>query len=220
MLRPIRCHSYELRICVVFSFSKKTFIIPRRRPHGSDEWAHERGEGICIIARAFRRLLDEENCHGEWRDRRWQRSRPWRPAWRTQPRRFNGPPPRGPFRRMPDPGRWRPFQPGNWAWRREWWSGYQRARPWSARASPLPRRGPPVAAIKVPLRYQLEGWKSRQSRGSDPRGTQRGGPEMSAKEPQTPFQKPSQQDSGGERRRKTPKRLQDPRSSPSKIVGA
>ena len=47
----------------------------------------------------------------------------------------------------------------------------------------MPRRGPPVAALKVPRRYRRDEWRKRQPRGSDPRGPQRGGPERTANDP-------------------------------------
>ena len=59
-----------------------------------------------------------------------------------------------------------------------------RGRPWISRPYALPRRGRPVAiGDRVPRRYRRDERETRQPRGSDPRGTQRGGPERSANDP-------------------------------------
>ena len=44
----------------------------------------------------------------------------------------------------------------------------------------MPRRGPPVALIKVPRWHRQVAWEERRPRGSNPRGPLRGGPERSS----------------------------------------
>ena len=63
----------------------------------------------------------------------------------------------------------------------------------------LPRRGPPVAAIRAPRWHLPEEGEKRQHRWFEPRGTLGGGPERSVKEPQTQFPKTSQSKSNRER---------------------
>ena len=87
-----------------------------------------------------------------------------------------------------------------------------------------------MAAIHVPRRYMQEGWKKKQPRGFEPRGTLRGGPERpaddpgrnprdglcggparSAREPQTSFQTTSKhKTSGGEGEKEKAEKPQRP----------
>ena len=59
-----------------------------------------------------------------------------------------------------------------------------RSCPWDGKSRGLPRRGPPVAAIRVPSWYWPEEGGKRDPRRFKPRGPLRGGPERSARDPQ------------------------------------
>ena len=154
-------------------------MFPRPKYHVQWRWERERREDIRAAARTLARLLGTENYHNEWRDAgRHHQQVGWAP--RCDPRRFSTPPPRS-FQRTMEPGRWRPSshdipRPGRQP-------NPSRASPWDWKSRALPRRGPPVAAIHVPRRYMQEGWKKRQPRGFEPRGTLRGGPERPADDP-------------------------------------
>ena len=125
-------------------------MFPRPRYHNTEWWTREDRSGVYMAARALTRLLEAERCRNERQDRSWHPPRPWRPGWSSEPRRFDGPPPRGPFRRGLPQGRWLPSH--NRDPRRG--SGWQRQPPrqippdWRFRV--MPRRGPHVAAIRVP----------------------------------------------------------------------
>ena len=201
-------------------------MFPRPKYHVQWRWERERREDIRAAARTLARLLGTENHHNEWRDAgRYHQQVGWAP--RCDPRRFSTPPPRS-FQRTMEPGRWRPSshdipRPGRQP-------NPSRASPWDWKSRALPRRGPPVAAIHVPRRYMQEGWKKRQPRGFEPRGTLRGGPERpaddprrnprdglcggparSAREPQTSFQTTSKhKTSGGEGEKEKAEKPQRP----------
>ena len=72
-----------------------------------------------------------------------------------------------------------------------------------------PRRGPHVAAIRVP-RWNQEEWGKRRPRGSNPRGPLRGGPERSARDPQTPPKTTSQRSNGGGGEQEKPRKSKRP----------
>ena len=61
----------------------------------------------------------------------------------------------------------------------------RRTTPHDRRSRTLPRRGPPVAVIRVPRWPRQEEMCRRKPRGVKPRGTLRGGPERSAEDPQS-----------------------------------
>ena len=140
-------------------YSKRS-MPPRPRYHAEKRWTGERGNEIRALAGALARLLEEENVQNEWR----------------------GVPPRS-FPRAPYPRQRRPYLYGNQRWEKAWPRRPPRARPRDPRPCMLPRRGPPVAFMRVPRRYQNDQWETRQPRGSDPRGTLRGGPERPADDP-------------------------------------
>ena len=120
----------------------------------------ERGNEIRAIAGAIARLLDAGDMRSEWRT--------------TPPRTLRG---------TPYPRKWRPRLYGNQTREGAWPRRIPRARPEDPRSRMLPRRGPPVAGIRVPRRYQHDQWEKRQPRGKQPRGTPREGPERSADDP-------------------------------------
>ena len=158
---------------------------PPPRYHTPSRWEQERGEDIRTAARTLARLLGTEDGHGEWRAQTWQRPHPRGWSRRGPPGWPRAPPPRRAFRGAPEQRRWRPFpQDRRWGTSSEW--SPPRARPWDWRSRVLPRRGPPVAAIRVPRRYRQEELCTRQPQGVKPRGTLRGGPERSAEEPWMP----------------------------------
>ena len=186
---------------------------PRPRYHRTSRWTWERGEDIRAAARTLVRLLGPEPHHDEWRDGGWNPRQPgsWRPS--TGPRRFGDTPSGGRFRHTPDRQRWRPYF-GRDRRPEENWKPTSRPVPrrdWRSRA--LPRRGPPVTAIKVPRRYQQGLLEERRPRGEQPRGPLRGGPERSAHEPQ---RKPRGGLCGGPKGQPR-KHRPHPREHPSKV---
>ena len=123
------------------------------------------------------------------------------------PRRFQG---------RPEPRTSRPYSYGDPRRSGSWQQGAPRPYPQDRKPQVRPRRGPPVAAIRVPRWYQHDEWETRQPQAFKPRGTQRGGPERpaddprrnprgglcggpgrSAKEPQTPSQTSHGKTNGG-----------------------
>ena len=188
-------------------------MFPRPRYHAPKRWEQERAIEIRAAATTLARLLGTGTRHDEWRGRSWQpRQRRWVP--RAEPQRFYGPPRRS-FSRRAEPQQWRPYTCYEPRWLGGWQRGGQRAYPHDWRPWVLQRRDPPVAAIKVPHRYQQESWEMRRPCGFKPRDPLRGGPERSAgdlqrnprgglcggparsaKEPQTP--KPTRVETNGE----------------------
>ena len=159
-------------------------MFPRPRYHNPGWLSHEDRSGVYMVERALARLLEAERCRDERQDMSWHRPRPWRSGWSSQPRRFHGPPPRGPFQRGLPQGRWLPSH--NRVPRRGsvWQRQPPRQVPSDWRFRVLPRRGPPVAAIRVPRGYLQEERKKREPRGFQPRGPLLEGPERSADDPQ------------------------------------
>ena len=155
--------------------------------HSPDRRAKERGEDIRAAARTIVQLLGTETCHD---GRRGGTGRPQQMGRRPRSGqgRFHGPPPRNPGRTS----EWRPRPPfayGSRRWRTNWQPYPSRPGPHNSRSRALPRRGPPVAAIRAPRRYEPVLLEERRPRGNDPRGPLRGDPERSAKDPQTPSKK-------------------------------
>ena len=142
--------------------------------HNPDRRDQERGEDIRAAARTLARLLGTETHHDGWRGGAWRRQQM---GWRTRsgPGRFHGPPPRNP-RRTPERRHWQPYFYGSPRSRRNWQRYSPRTSPPDWRTGVLPRRGPPVAAIRAPRRYQHGLLEERRPCGSDPRGPLRGGP--------------------------------------------
>ena len=151
-------------------------MFPRPRYHNPGWLSHEDRSGVYMVERALARLLEAERCRNERQDRSWHPPRPWRSGWRSEPRRFDGPPPRGPFRRGLPQGRWLPSHNRDPRRGSVWQRQPPRQVPPDWRFRVLPRRGPPVAAIRVPRGYLQEERKKREPRGFQPRGPLRGGP--------------------------------------------
>ena len=150
--------------------------------HNPDKRDQERGEDIRAAERTLARLLGTETRHdgrpgGSWRPQQMGR----RP--RSGPGRFHGPPPRNP-QRTPEWRYWPLFAYSSPRWRTSWQRYPPRSNPPDWRPGVLPRRGPPVAAIRAPRRSQPVLLEERRPRGDDPRGPLRGGPERSAGDPQ------------------------------------
>ena len=78
---------------------------------------------------------------------------------------------------------------------------YPKHDPQDRRSHVLPRRGPPVAVIRVPRWPRQEEECKRQPHGFAPRGTLWGGPERSAKETQLPHKKQPKVQARGRRKR-------------------
>ena len=152
------------------------------RHHSPSKWANRRGQ-VRVAVRMTTRILDEENRRLEWREACWQRhqQRGWAPRRES---RLDYPPPR-PFQGTPRPRRWPPDFGRDQRWGENPNHFPQRQPPRDWRSRMLPRRGPPVAAIRVP-RWPRQELCGRQPRGVKPRGPLRGGPERSAKDPQLP----------------------------------
>ena len=89
----------------------------------------------------FNRVFGAGYSSREWRAPSWQFPPRWGGARRGRPRWFANSPPRRPFSRTREPGHWRPRYS-------EEPPPVQRPRDW--RMTPTPRRGSPVAAIRVP----------------------------------------------------------------------
>ena len=102
----------------------------------------------------------------------------WRLARRGEPRRFASALPRRPFQVSRKSGYWqrRSFREE----RRSYWQPPSVQRPCNRGFCTTPRRGPPVAAVKVSCWHRQELWKERRPRWSEPRGPLWGGPERSA----------------------------------------
>ena len=156
---------------------------PPTRHHNPGWWSREGRAGVHMVATALARLLVAGSRRNEWREPGWQRRQPMSQGWRSEPRRFHGPPPRYPARRTPAIGRWMPNNRGDPRRQTEWQPQYPEWRPRHWRGSMRPRRGPPVAAIHAP-RWNQEEWGKRRPRGFEPRGPLRGGPERPADDPQ------------------------------------
>ena len=135
-------------------------MFPRPKYHARKRWTGQHGSEIRALAGALARLLEEENVQSQWR----------------------GVPPRS-FQRAPHPRQMRPYYYTNHWPERPWPQRPPRAYPPDPRAQVLPRKGPPVAFMRVPRRYQHDKWETRQPRGSNPGGPLRGGPERSADDP-------------------------------------
>ena len=153
-----------------------------RRYHGPRMWARDRGDAVRWALRTLAQAFRGDGRRPDWRDASRQCPPGWRPVRRGEPRWFAGAPPRGPFPRTREPGYWRPRFFGDE--RRSNCQPPPVQRPRDSRFRPAPRRGPPVAAIKVPRWHWQEWWNERRPRGSEPRGPLRGGPERSAGDPQ------------------------------------
>ena len=136
-------------------------MFPRPRYHGGNGPVRYREHDVRVVAGALARLLDQGSMQREWRG--------------ASPR---------PFRRNPWTCPRRPYSYGNQRPDGNWTRFPPKGRPWDWRPHTLPRRGPPVAAIRAPRRYQRDEWETRRPRGSEPRGPLRGGPERSAGDPQ------------------------------------
>ena len=133
------------------------------------------------------RFRDPKYRRCDRRDSRWQRPLPREWVWRDPQRHFHGSPASPAFQRPPrqwPPHRWRDPR-----WERifQWFPPGTHHWDWMSRV--MPRRGPPVAELKVPHRYSPEDGKKRQPRGTQPRSTLCGGPARSADEPQTSLPK-------------------------------
>ena len=134
-------------------------MFPRPRYHAGKRSTVQHGNEIRVLAGALTHLLEEENVQNRGRG--------------TRPRVFQ---------RTPYPRPWRPYD------------GYLKRERAGPRRPPgtryedprppvLPRRGPPVAVMRVPWRYRHGQRETRQPRGSNPGGALRGGPERSADDP-------------------------------------
>ena len=127
----------------------------RPRYHSRDGWAWDRGMSRST-AGALARLRGPRYPQYERRDAWWQCPPPRGWVWRTQPRRSDRPPPGPWFQRPPRPRQWPPYcwgdpRRGNHPHRFP-----PRARPWDWKSRAMPRRGPPVAALRVPRWYWFE----------------------------------------------------------------
>ena len=191
----------------------------RPRYHKKWYWGPDR-EDIRWAATTLATALGADGPSGGWRHQLWQpRPRGW--TWRDGPPGSRSQPPRRWLSRKHDP-RQRPH-PSKGPTEPEWrWRSQPQTPPHDWRCRVLPRRGPPVATIKVPRRYQQESVKERRSSGTipggpprggpersagdprrNPRGGLCGGPERSAKEPQTLHKKTTRQSTNGKRQGKT-----------------
>ena len=154
----------------------------RPRHHGPRVWARDRGDPVRWALTTLARAFGDGGRRRDWGDTTRQHPPWWRQTRRGEPRWFAGTPPRRPFQRSREPGYWRSrfFREE----RRGYWQPPPESCPCNWGFRPTPRRGPPVAAIKVPRWRRPEWWNERRPRGSNPRGPLPGGPERSAGDPQ------------------------------------
>ena len=152
-----------------------------RRHHGPKMWARDRGDAVRWAVRTLAQAFGGEG-RREWRDASRRHPPRWSRSGRGEPRWFAGASPRRPFQGSREPGYWRPrfFREE----RRSYWQPPPEQSPGDWRSYSMPRRGPPVALIKVPRWHGQEWWDERRPRGPEPRGPLRGGPERSAHDPQ------------------------------------
>ena len=151
------------------------------RYHGPKMWARDRGDAVHWALRTLAQAFGDGGRRPDWRDASRQHPPRWRPT-RKEPRWFAGAPQRRPFQGSREPGYWRPQY--SWEERQSNWQPPPAQRPGDWRFRPAPRRGPPVAAIKVPRWHWPVVWNERRPCGHEPRGPLRGGPERSACDPQ------------------------------------
>ena len=159
----IQIENFSLKPNVKTQMIHSTISIERsmflhRRHHNPGWWPRDDRNGVHVVARALARLLYAESRRSEWREPAWQRRQQRRPTWTHEQRRFDAWSPRGPPRRTPAPGRWLPHPQGDPRPRRDWQLQFPEQRPRRWRGSTRPRRGPPVAAIRVPR------WRQREER--------------------------------------------------------
>ena len=148
--------------------------------HGPKILARDRGDAVRWAVRTLARAFGDAG-RPDWRGPGWLRRPGWRPARWSEPRWFAGAPPRRAFPGTREPGFWRPrfFREE----RRNNWQPPPVQSPGNWRFAPTPRRGPPVALIKIP-RWHRQAWrKERRPCGSNPQGPLRGGPERSSDDP-------------------------------------
>ena len=138
------------------------------RYHAGKRWEQKSAEDIRAVARTLARLLRDENRYSEWRDAGWQRHCPRGRFPRSAPRRYNRSPRWPP--RTPEGLKWWPRLYGDERRGRQWQMEALRANPWDSWSRTQPRRGPPVAVMKVPRRYQHDEWEKRQSGVSELQG--------------------------------------------------
>ena len=103
------------------------------------------------------RFRDPKYRRCDRRDSRWQRPLPREWVWRDPQRHFHGSPASPAFQRPPrqwPPHRWRDPR---WEKNFQWFPPGTHHWDWMSRV--MPRRGPPVAELKVPHRYSPEDGK-------------------------------------------------------------
>ena len=146
-----RGHSFKS--CVDFFFQTSMSAHPRY--HSRDSWAGDRGNW-SNAAGPLERPRGHAYRHWEWRDTRWRRPPPRGWSGRWGPRRFSGTPPGRTFQGTPQPWQWGPRFRGDMRWGDNFQRSPSRSCPWDGKSRGLPRRGPPVAAIRVPSWYWPE----------------------------------------------------------------
>ena len=153
-------------------------------------------------------------------DRSWYCIPRWRKPWRREPRRFYGDYPRAAPRERMDLGiggrRTMLIKDSEWAFCR----ARDQARLMTGGSKYCPEEELQLPQLRWPTDTMVERSLEREPRGVTPRGTLRGGPARSAKEPQTPNKINTRQNTHGSKavkgEQKSPKEQQ---SSPSKEVG-
>ena len=150
-------------------------MFPRPRYHHRMVGVQDRVDEIRGAARVLVRLLQPGNSRSRWPDQSWQsQQRGWMP--RRESRLFTSPPSSPPFQWTPRPRRWWPYVGPDQRWGGNPKHFPPRPDPRNWRSRVLPRRGPPVAANRVPRWPRQEEMCERQPRGLVPRGTLREAP--------------------------------------------
>ena len=180
--------------------------VPRHQ--GPEIWAPDRGDAVRWAVRTLAQAFGGEG-RREWRDTSRQGPPGWSRSRRGEPRWFLRAPPRRPFQGSREPGykRRRHFkeeQQSNWHP-----APVQHPGDWTI--LPMPRRGPPVAAIMVSAGTGQSCEKVRWTRGPEPRGPPWGGPARSAEDTRPHPKQPSKVPTGG--KPKSRGRSQDQSSS-------
>ena len=139
-----------------FSFKRSMSAAPRHHQnYMTPDFEGQILQAVQTLAQAF----GAGNCRCEWRGPSRQNRQRWRGLGQNKPRLFARAPTRGPFPRTREPSL---LQPRHFGQERR--SNWQRPlsnapcpTPPRLEKPPMPRRGPPVAAIRAPRWYRPRG---------------------------------------------------------------
>ena len=175
-IQPFKHSLPNPKFQLYWSIGQRRSMSTRPRYHDLGARDQARGKEIRQAVRAIARILGAQNRRNKWQDRRY-----WRPPRRREPRRngprwFDAQDPRVAPPRARGPRHRRPFYDEGERSRMVFQQAPRPGHPNDRRFQAFPRRGPPVAAIKVPRGCRPEDPRKRQPRGINPRGPLRRGP--------------------------------------------